>query len=756
MKRFTLLFILSFLSSLVQVGVAQTRASVNGYITDFRTGETLISANVAIHELNRGTSTNTSGYYSITNLTPGTYTIVATYIGYRQFEQEIELTAGETSRINIEMLSEDLELEEVVVESETEREEQRNIGRTQISTQLIKDLPSVIEPDVFRSIQLLPGVAAASDFSSGLYVRGGGPDQTLILLDQTTVYNPSHFFGFFSTFNPDAVKDVRLYKGGYPAEYGGRLGSVLTVYNKDGNRNEFQGSVSLGLLASRASIEGPIKNGSYMLAVRRSTLEPLLSALRSSVDNIPDKFYFYDLNGKINLDANQNNRFSIAFFAGNDNVLFPFQDNATIGLNYGNQTISGQWRKIVSDQLFASFTVTGSRYFNNPEFEIAGTPFERNNEIFDFSAKGDFEYTLTVNHDLSAGFWSGNITLRFQDKFDNRETFNNRIQTQYSYFYLQDRWKPTDQWILEGGVRFNSFSEGDYFRVDPRLSVEYRPSSRLRFQAAFGRYHQFLTLISNEAFSGFDLWLTTDDGVPPAYGDQFVLGAKTIPFGGYAFDVEVYYRTMKDLFELDPFISDASGLNYDELFRFGEGFSYGVELFLEKQTGPLGGFVGYTFGITRRSFPNFNVDLSNPESGARFYPPKYDRTHDLNLILNYQINSRWSANSVFSFATGQAYTEPLGRTQFTNVPWGVNSRNTFTIGKVNASRLPSYHRLDFSFSREGTFFGIGEAEWQFQLINAYSRRNVWFFNYDFDKNPVQRNEINLLPILPSISYTLNF
>lgn len=756
MKRISLLFTLIILSSLVQAGFAQNRASINGYITDSQTGETLISANVAILELNRGTSTNTSGYYSITNLPPGNYTIVGSYIGYRQFEQKIELTEGETSRINIEMIPEDLELEEVIVESETEREEQRNIGRTQISTQLIKDLPSVIEPDVFRSIQLLPGVAAASDFSSGLYVRGGGPDQTLILLDQTTVYNPSHFFGFFSTFNPDAVKDVRLYKGGYPAEYGGRLGSVLTVFNKDGNRNEFQGSVSLGLLASRASIEGPIKNGSYMLAVRRSTLEPLLAALRNSVDNIPDKFYFYDVNGKINLDANQNNRFSLAFYAGNDNVLFPFQDDATIGLNYGNQTISGQWRKIFSDKLFASFTVTGSRYFNNPEFEIAGTPFERNNEIYDFSAKGDFEYTLTNNHDISAGFWSGNLTLRFQDLFDNRETFNNRIHTQYSYLYLQDRWKPTDEWIIEGGLRLNSFSEGDYIRLDPRLSLEYRTSSRLRLQAAYGRYHQFLTLISNEAFSGFDLWLTTDDGVPPAYGDQFVLGAKTIPIEGYGFDVEIYYRTMRDLFELDPFISDASGLDYAELFRFGKGYAYGVELFLEKQNGRLGGFVGYTFGITRRSFPDFNVDLSNPESGARFYPPKYDRTHDLNLILNYRISNRWSVNSVFSFATGQAYTEPLGRTQFSNVPWGVNSRNTFTVGKVNASRLPSYHRLDLSLSREGTFFGIGEAEWQFQLINAYSRRNVWFYNYDFDKNPVERDEINLLPILPSISYTINF
>ena len=755
MTKHLLLFI--FISALtLSTALAQNTGSINGYITDSRSGETLISANVAILELNRGTSTNTSGYYSITNLPTGTYTIVASYIGYRQFEQEVELEAGETVRLNIDMIPDGLELETVVVESEAEREEQRNIGRAQISTELIKDLPSVVEPDVFRSIQLLPGVAAASDFSSGLYIRGGGPDQTLILLDETTVYNPSHFFGFFSTFNPDAVKDVRLYIGGYPAEYGGRLGSVLTVFNKDGNRNEFQGSVSLGLLASRASIEGPYSRGSYFLAVRRSTLEPLLAGLRRTTDNIPDKFYFYDINGKINFDATGNDRLSLAFYSGNDNVEVPIQDDASIGLNYGNQTVSGKWRRIFSDRVFGSFTATGSRYFSEPEFEIAGTPFEQNNEIYDFSLKGDFEYLPNDKHTISTGFWTGNLMLRYSDSFDGRETFNSRIETQYLSLYAQDRWRPTDQWIFEGGLRMNAFSEGSYLRLDPRLSVEYRPTSRFRLQGAYGRYHQFLTLITNEAFSGFDIWLTTDEGVPPAYGDQFVLGAKTIPFDGYGFDAEIYYRTMRDLFELDPFVSDASGLDYQELFRFGEGYAYGFELFLEKQTGRLGGFIGYTFGITRRQFPGFNVDLSNPEAGGRYYPPKYDRTHDLNLVLNYKINDRWSANSVFSFATGQAYTEPQGRTQFANVPWGVNTRNTFTVGNINNSRLPSYHRLDFAFAREGTFFNWGEAEWQFQLINAYSRRNIWFYNYDFDENPVQRDEVALLPILPSISYTVNF
>ncbi len=755
MKLQHILFILVLLL-LFDTGFARQTASVNGYITDSRTGETLLMANVALLEINRGTSSNTSGYYTITNIEPGSYTLAASYIGYRRFELEIDLEPGQNLRINIELIPESVEMEALVVEAEAEREEQRNIGTAQVSMQLIKDLPSVIEPDVFRSVQLLPGVKAASDFSSGLYVRGGSPDQTLILLDETTVYNPTHFFGFFSTFNPDAVKDVRLYKGGYPAQYGGRIGSVLTVYNKDGNRVENQGTVSLGLLASRASFEGPYSRGSYMLAVRRSTIEPVLAVLRQSIDGAPDLFYFYDVNGKINFDATDNDRFSLAFYAGNDNVAIPFQDDANIRLKYGNQTVSAQWRRIFTDKIFGFFTATGSRYFNQPNVSIAGTSFERDNDIFDFSLKADLEYLPNEYHSISGGFWGGNMVLRFRDRFDNVDTFSNRIQSQYLSAYLQNRWRPSNEWIFTGGLRLNTFSEGNYVRLEPRISAEYRPGSRVRLQAAYGRYNQFLTLISNEAFSGLDIWLTTDEGVPPAYGDQFVLGAKTVPRSGWGFDAEIYYRTMRDLFELDPFVTDAAGLDYAELFRFGEGYAYGVELFLEKQRGPVTGFLGYTYSITRRKFPGFNAPILDDPTRARFYPPKYDRTHDVNLTANYQLSSRWSTNAVFSYATGQAYTEPLGRTQFADIPWANSPRDAFTIGNLNASRLPSYHRLDIAFTRSGRFFDLGDAEWQFQIINVYSRRNVWFYNYDFDENPIVRNDVNLLPIIPSVSYTVNF
>lgn len=729
---------------------------MHGYIVDSRNGETLIAANIAILETGRGTTSNSSGYYSLTNLQPGTYTLIASYIGYHRFERVVELEAGQALRLDIELVSESFELEEIVVTSEKEEEARRNIGMASMPVQQIREVPAVMEPDVFRSVQLLPGVKAASDFSSGLYIRGGSPDQTLILLDETTVYNPSHFFGFYSTFNPDAVKDIQLYKGGYPARYGGRLGSVLSVYNKDGNRNELQGRVSVGMLASRAMLEGPHKWGSWMFAVRRSTLEPLLAAMRQEIDNVPDLFYFVDLNGKVNFDVSEKDRFSVAFYSGGDRVVFPFEEDAEISLGYGNRTLSTNWRHIFSERLFGTVTLTASRYFNTPEFEIAGTPFDRNNNVYDYSAKADLEYLPGANHTLSTGFWTGYRKLTFRDRFDNEVTFNERIENTYASFYLQDRWQPSDRWVLEAGVRGNWFSSGDYVRIEPRASMEFRPSNRVRLQAAYGRYYQFLTLVTNEAFSGFDLWLTTDEGVPPSWGDQYVLGVKSVPFDSWGFDVELYYRTMRDLFELNPFVVNASGMDYPELFRFGEGHAYGVEVFLERRIGRLTGFAGYTFGVTRRKFPGFNAPVLDDPARARFYSPKYDRTHDVNLVLNYELSRRWKFTAIFNYATGQAYTEPTGRMQIIDMPWDNLVRETFIVEKLNDARLPDYHRLDIAFTRKGTFFKIADAEWQFQLINVYSRRNIWFYQYDFDKNPVEREEVALLPIIPSFSYTVHF
>ncbi|MEM1128210.1 MAG: TonB-dependent receptor [Bacteroidota bacterium] len=737
---------------------AQDRASLSGFVRDVTNGETLILANVFVQELGTGAATNTAGYYTLPNLPAGTYTLTITYIGFREQRMTVTLEANETRRLDIDLVPDSVLIDEVVVTAEEQtREEVKRIGVAQISTEQIKQLPTVLEPDVFRSLQFLPGVKAASDFSSGLYIRGGGPDQTLILLDRTSVYNPTHFFGFFSTFNPDAIKDVRLYKGGYPAAYGGRLGSVVDIYNKDGNRVQRDGSLSLGLLASRALIEGPFSRGSYMLAIRRSTLEPLLAALDGQ-DGVPNSFYFYDINGKVNFDASANDKLSLSFYAGTDDVNVEPIDDTTFDFTYGNRTVSANWTHLFSERLFSNFTMTASRYFSDPVGSFAETEFERLNRVYDTSIKGDLEFIPNRKHAISGGFWVGNFVMRLQDRFDGQDTLGERIRSLYGSAYIQDQYQPTPQWTVTAGLRSTFFSEGDYFRLEPRLSVEHRPTEAVRIQAGYGRYYQFLTLITSQVFSAFDVWLTTDEGVPPAYGDQFVFGVKTALTPSVNVDVEGYYRTMEELFELDPFLPDAAGLDYNQLFHFGDGFAYGSEVLLEKTDGRLNGFLGYTFGVTKRRFPNLNDGL--------FYIPKYDRTHDLSLVANYDLASNWRFTAAFQYGTGQAYTEPEGRFRLTDNPFTSVSTDVL-VTSFNNRRLPDYHRLDVGFSRLGRFFGFADYELQLQVINVYSRRNVWFFFYEFSdqfaedplnaQSTVEVTEVPQIPFpIPNISLTLRF
>ncbi len=725
-------------------------ASITGYVTDAANGETLIGANVILRGTTIGASANTSGYFIISRIPPGKYTIRFSYIGYINKEMEITVERGERKRLDVELVSTEVMIQELVIESDAFKEELARIGTSQLTTQLIKQLPAVFQADVFRSLQLLPGIKAASDFSSGLYIRGGSPDQTLILLDRTTVYNPSHFFGFFSTFNPDAIKDVRLFKGGYPAEYGGRLGSVVDIYNKDGNRNNMQGIVSLGMLSSRASIEGPLpgESGSYMIAARRSTLEPLLAVLKQQIEDIPESFYFYDLNAKINFDAGLNDRLSLSVYAGRDYLNFPFGNDLELDLSYGNRTISANYTRIVSRSMFAAVTATGSYYFNRPYFYFGGTDFSRFNRVYDYSVKTDLDWIPSQQHSFRFGVWAGNLLLRLDDEFDGLTTLTSRIETAYVTAFAQNRWRPVNYLTFNIGLRANYFTKGNYVRVEPRTSVIYNLGENTTLQGVYGRYYQFLTLITSEAFAGFDVWLTTDNGVPPAWGDQFGLGVTHRFSPAWNIEVEGYYRTMRDLFELDPLLPDVAGLEYHELFRFGDGYAYGIEVLLERTVGRLNGFIGYTWGNTRRRFPGYNRD--------NFYPPKYDRIHDLDLVVNYNLSRRWLITGVFNYATGQAYTEPLGRAAVINDPFATGRRDYLIVGNVNASRLPAYHRFDVSISRRGRFFGIGDSELQLQIINLYSRRNIWFYTFDFEENPVRREKIQLLPILPSINYTVYF
>lgn len=761
MARRSFALFLAACALLIPDASAQQRASISGYVRDAQAGETLLGATVRLEGSSRGAATNTSGYYTITNLEAGTYTVVTSYIGFRDDRREVTLRVGQELRLDIDLRPDSELIEEVVVEGEGGAAvDARRIGTASVSTELIRELPTILEPDVFRSIQLLPGVKAISDFSSGLYIRGGSPDQTLILLDRTTVYNPTHFFGFFSTFNPDAIKDVHVFKGGYPAEYGGRLGSVVDIYNKDGNRRELDGTVSVGLLASRALVEGPVGDDvSFMLAARRSTLEPLFAALKASdVEGLPNGFYFYDLNGKLNWDATDKDRFSASFYAGRDDVDIEFLD-ATAGalLNYGNMTGSLNYTRIFSPSLFATVTATASRYFSDVDFTFSETTISQSTRITDYSIKTDVQWIPSERHEMRLGTWAGRFDFGFEQGFNGEVNFDPAIGSTYASVYAQERFSPNAFVSVEGGLRMQYFGDGDFYRLEPRLNVEYKPrgDESLRFQVGYGRYNQFLTLITSEVFSGADFWLTSADGVPPASGDQFVAGIKTQVSPDLQLDVEGYYRTMNDLFIVDPYLNDPAGLDYEQFFLFGEGVAWGAEFQLTGRIGRFSGFAAYTYSLTERSgFPGFPGP--DEESGARFFP-KYDRRNDGNVVVSYDVNRSWRLTSVFTYGTGQAYTEPTAQYRLAENPFSSVPINTLRTD-YNASRLPDYHRLDLGATRRGRFFGFADYELQLQLINAYNRKNVWFYFNNFaDDNTIERTEVTQIPVpIPNVSLTLNF
>ena len=758
------LLLLALLASLAGSASAQT-AALNGFVRDAQSGETLLQATVRVEGTARGAATNVSGFYTLGDLPPGEATLTASYLGYQPVRRTVTLTAGETTRLDIELTPEGVTTDEVVVEAEEPIEEERAPGTSTVSIDLVEALPTVFEADLFRSIQLLPGVKASSDFSSALYIRGGSPDQTLILLDGTTVYNPTHFFGFFSTFNTEAIRDVRLYKGAYPSTYGGRLGSVVDVYNRDGNRNETHGSLSLGLLASRVGVEGPIPGvpGSYSFNARRSTLEPLLAVLREQLDEdgIPESFYFYDLNGKVSVDLSPNDRISVASYAGRDQVVVPFGDDARFDLDYGNRTGSIAYNRVLSGTAFAQTRLTASRYFSYPTGEFGETGFERPNTITDYSVRSDVEWFPTGGVELKTGAWAGLLDLGLSSSFNGSTQTDYRNPSRYASGYVQGRLKPGNGWILTGGVRAEYFrSETDdlldddpsvpasYVRVSPQVQVEKTMGENLVLQAAAGRYHQFLSLITNEAFSGFDTWVTTGVGVPPQESDQLVLGVKTNLGPAYRLDVEVYGRTLRDLFDTRPEVQDVAGLDYQDLFRFGRGYAYGAEVLLERGLGRLTGLVSYTIGVTRRRYPaeqQFDV----------YFPPKYDRLHDLTLVANVDLGRGWKATAVGAYATGQAYTSPSGIYVIDGLPFEDSDLVVSQTNALNSSRLEPYHRADLGFTKTGAW-SWADYELQLQLVNVYNRRNLWFLNYDRGENPIGVTEVRQLPILPNVSISLAF
>ena len=722
--------------------------TLSGFVTDADNGESLPLASIVLTQVQLGAASNSSGYYAVKEVPAGTYEVVISYIGYKTWRDTLAFSDQDV-RLDVALQVESVDLEEIVIEAERREELEQATQSSFIALQVepLQQMPAIGEADLLRSLQLLPGIQSASDISSGLYVRGGGPDQTAILLDHIPLYNPSHLFGFFSTFNPDAIKDVQLYKGAYPAAYGRTLGAVLDVSNREGNRQHFSGRGGISLIASRLLAEGPVGQGSWMMAGRRTYLEPVLSAVRSFDVDIPLNYYFYDFNGKVNQRWGDDT-FTVSTYWGQDDLRVDAEeeDESFADLRWGNRAVTARWTRVFSPTLFGHFMAAGSSYESILLFSFFDTPFSIANSIRDWSLKGDVDYFANRDHTLTLGF----LATLFE--FDYSQSFNQEEESLYqksvlASAYVQDEWQAGPTTRLRLGGRGTYFSVGDRLHFAPRLSLSRALNDKIRIKAAAGMYRQYLQLITTEVFSGGDFWVPLDSSVEPGRSYQGVVGTEWNPSRRYQLSVETYYTDLANLVVLDNAVAvDSEGTRSDDIFKSGgSGWASGVEVFLQRRTGALTGWIGYTLGWTRRTFPELNR--------GRAFPPKYDRRHDLSFVLSYNLG-KWRLGSNLVYATGQTFTPASARYSLREPTTG-SLQDYVLPANRNSARLLPYHRLDASASREFGLWGA-DVEFYVQIFNIYSRRNEWFVEFNTNNPETEPQVIKQLPIVPTLGFNFSF
>ena len=610
--------------------------------------------------------------------------------------------------------------------------EEVSVERVNLRAQPVQQLPGLGEADLLRSLQLLPGVQAVSDLSSRLYVRGGGPDQTATLLDDIPLYNSSHLFGLFSTFNLDAIEKVNLYKGAYPAPYGRTLGAVLDVSSREGNRQHFSGRGGVSLIASRLLAEGPVGQGSWMMAGRRTYLEPVLSAVRSFDIDIPVNYYFYDFNGTVNQRWGDDT-FAVSTYWGQDDLRLDVETDydSFVDMRWGNRAANARWTRVFSPTLFGHFMAAGSSYESVIALRFLDAPVRIANSIRDWSLKGDVDYLANRQHTLSLGLLATLFEFRFTRSFNERTQLDLRQEPVLLEGYVQDEWRlgPTTQ--VQLGGRGTYFSTGSRWHFAPRLSLSQALSDKIRVKAAGGVYRQHLQLITTEAFSGGDLWVPLDSTVEPGRSYQAVTGVEWNPSPRYQLSVDAYYTALANLVTVDTELPDENEETYsDAIFNSGgTGWSSGVEVFLQRRSGALTGWIGYALGWTRRTFPELN--------DGQPFPAKHDRRHDLSFVASYEVGS-WRLGAHLAYANGQAFT-PVAEPP----------------AQRNSARLQPYHRLDVSASRSFALRGIA-SEFYVQIFNVYSRRNEWFVQLDSVEPQVDPRKIEQLPIIPTLGFNFSF
>jgi len=750
-------FFILLLPSLI--GAAQIR----GYVIDGASQEPLPVASIVVEGSGVGTTTNLDGYFVLPELKAGEQNLTVSYLGYETARISAIADGDGTRPIRIELTAKGLTLQDVTVTSKrSEVEDLRTTPRVStvpVEGAVIKKISSLGgEMDVLRALQQVPGVKASSDLSSALHVRGGSPDQTLILMDHNVVYNPSHLFGLFSTFNADAVKRIDLIKGGFPAEYGGRSGSVLEVITNEGNRRETHGLASIGIVSARGAIEGPLPNGrgSYAASARRTYFDPVLKAARESGGLDLPGDYFYDANGKINFDLSDRTTLTLAAYAGDDIMRFelgPADDRFNFDLDWGNKTFSSRIRHALDRDVFISGALAYSRYRSHWAFADQNVTLDEGVDMMnDKSLKTDVEYYGLPGHRIKSGIWVSRYDIDFHEATEDIVIVDvDEATTNYS-LYLQDNWRLSPFFELQPGLRAYYHEAGKHSALDPRLAAVWHYDPLFRIKGAVGRYTQFLNLITfGEGFSNFDLWVPIDESLKPSYSLQAVLGIEKDLDGGIELTAEGYWTDMRNLAAFDP-KTDRAG-DAVEAFVNGHGSAWGAEWMAMKKEGLWTGWVGYSLSWTKRRFPASLINY-----GMWFYP-QWDRRHDIIVVAMRPLSRSWDFSASWRYNTGQGYTQALGiyTSRFADMDpsdWG-NYGRTILPGSKNNYRFPSDHRLDLTFTWNHLFFKQN-AKLNISIFNTYSRRPYWQRWFDTSENPAKITDLKLLPILPLVSYEVKF
>lgn len=786
MKKLTLVFTFMVISALL---FGQKKVTLSGYLKDKSNGEGLIGATIYVEELKIGTSTNVYGFYSI-SIDPGNYNVTFSYIGYAPVAQTISLT--ENTSLNMELAEADVNLDEVEISGEKKDQNvtsiEMSVERMDIKT--IKKIPQFLgEVDIIRSALLLPGVTTVGEGASGFNVRGGNIDQNLILLDEAPVYNSSHLFGFFSVFNPDAVKDFTLYKGGIPAQFGGRLSSVMDVHQKEGNLKKISGSGNISLVSSKLTLEGPIKKdkSSFMIAGRRSYAD-LMAKAAGQLQN--SDAYFYDLNLKLNYILNEKNRIFLSGYLGDD--VFNFDGD--FEARWGNKTTSLRWNHLFNSKIFSNLTLVYSDYSYSLGVPSGSFAFEWESHIYNYNVNYDFTVFATPKNTLKFGMNS--TYYRFlpgKAEGKGETSIFNKIEIEQERawepaIYVSNEQKITSLLTLQYGLRYSMFmnlgpgDENEYENgqpiqdpgdpnsvneitgtthydryelikgfdgFEPRLAVNYRLNDRSSVKASYNRMRQYIHLVSNTTSAiPVDVWKPSGRYVKPATADQVALGYfRNFNNNKFEASTEVYYKNFYDLLDYVDGAELLLNQTLEQELLSGDGRAYGLEVQIKKKEGKFTGWISYTLSRTERKVEGINNN--------DYYPSNYDKTHDVSVVAMYQINEKWDIGANFTFMTGRPITYPDAKYEFGDIVVPNYSNR-------NGARTPSYHRLDLSANltpkrKEGQKW---EGSWNFSVYNFYARRNPYSIFFRQNEDNPQITEAYRLSILgsffPSVGYTFKF